>query len=358
MSKRKQTDADGSDGGEVRTRAAAPRTAPTRPWPSLTRPPALPAQPSARLRAFRTRLAALNAQFREWIGRQDAGELWTDGAEDYARHAGELVARFADVLEAPAAAAPPRAEADLEAAPAARTAQAAAPATAPATAPAPVPAPAPAPPAPAAGMFNFGGGGGEAEAAQPGPFNFGGACAAAAPAPAAPAAGIFHFGPASTGAFAFAAVPPAAPAATAGGGDDDEAPEEQTAAAEAGGAEVLSRHRVKLNSMVGDSKKWTNRGEGTLSIRLPAEPNAAGARPPYLVFATVAGRVLLSAPLSAAAPPTPVAKRAAALMMSLVSVVGEGAQEHGIHMFTCVEGPAAREALQAALTEHVGGAAA
>ena len=51
--------------------------------------------------AFKTALAALNAQFAAWVASSASTSphaLWTDAARDYVRHAAGLVEEYKDVL--------------------------------------------------------------------------------------------------------------------------------------------------------------------------------------------------------------------------------------------------------------------
>jgi hypothetical protein len=261
---------------------------------------------------------------RRWVKAQAAGELWTDGVEDYLRYARELVRDFGDVLDSTPEGPSP-----------AKAAKAQQP----------------------AGGFSFGGaaaGAGSQPAASSG-FLFGAPPpTAAAAAPAQPFTG-FNFGASAPapafGAGAFGGQPSAGGGGAPAQEEEEEAEEEPSVEVELGtaGVEILCKHRAKLMSLVDGA--WSKRGPGTLTVRRPAAPSDSGGRAPYLVFTTDTGRVMISAPLLKGVKPVVQPKQAGTVLLMLVNTAG-GEEERGMHGFQC-EGAAAAQELVAEINSHV-----
>ncbi|KAL4429407.1 hypothetical protein ABPG77_005181 [Micractinium sp. CCAP 211/92] len=321
---------------------------------------------SDRKATFARNLAALNSQFATWVAEQATSapkELWTDGVEDYLKHAQQLLTDFKDVLDGTAAGGKPN-EPPAAAAPSSGSGK---------------------PPLAPGGLFGAAGGaaGGAGGSAAPPASIFG-----ALPPAGGGTSGGFAFGSASVPAFGAASAPafggfgaagstPGSAANSGGSGlfkvpstgtlgssfntgaatgaDDEEGEEEQQDAepsvqVEAGeGTELLAKHRVKLTSMPIGTKKWADKGKGTLTLRRSTAGEGAGQRP-YFVFTTDSGRVLINAPLVKNLKPTTNTKAPAAVIMILISSV-DGKQEEAMHMFRCESVDAAKQ-LIATISEH------
>ncbi|KAL4458574.1 hypothetical protein ABPG75_013439 [Micractinium tetrahymenae] len=313
---------------------------------------------------FARNLGALNSQFAAWVAEQASSapkELWTDGVEDYLKHAKQLLADFKDVLDSTAAADKPAEPAAAAAAPAPGTSK---------------------PPLAPGSLFGAGGSGtgGAGGAAAPPASIFGGLPPAGGAA-AGGSGGGFAFGSGAAGAPAFggfgaAGSTPGSAANSGGSGlfnvpstgtlgssfntgavtgaNDDEGEEEQqdvepSVQVEAGeGTEMLAKQRVKLMSM-NPEKKWKDKGMGTLTLRRATAGEAAG-KQPYFVFTTDSGRVLINAPLVKGMKLTSNAKVPTSVIMYLISVV-DGKEERAMHMFRC-ESPDAAKQLLATVSEH------
>ena len=180
--------------------------------------------------------------------------------------------------------------------------------------------------APSASFQGFGAsslaGNSAAAAAPPGGgglFNF----------PSAPAPGLGQFGFGG-----FGAKPAAAAVEEEDGNEEDgEAEDEQPSfALQSESADILMSKRVGLMSLNRDTKKWKDRGTGTVSLRR----NKSGSGSPYIVFTTDSGRVLLNAPLLPGLKPTVNPKQPQNVIMMLISRVSpDEPEERGSHLFKC-----------------------
>lgn len=235
-----------------------------------------------------------------WVNDQELGEVWTEGVEDYLTYAKRLVKDYEDVIgteentignsndSKPTVAAP---------------------------------------------LFNF---------------------SASAAAPAAPAAapGFFAFGGfGSQPAPAFGAAG-ATSAATVEEEDDNEAEEDDGGPSlelESADATILHSLRVTLLTNNPETKKWADRGVGTLTMRQSKE----GGRLPYVMFTTDAGRVLINAPLVKGMKPMMNPKAPKNVIMLLISKISADSDEdRSMQLFKCATPEAAKD-LMARLMEYV-----
>lgn len=131
----------------------------------------------------------------------------------------------------------------------------------------------------------------------------------------------------------FGAPKPAVAAEDNGDEDDGEGEDEQPSLAlESTSADILMSKRVGLMSLNRDTKKWKDRGTGTVSLRR----NKNGSGSPYIVFTTDSGRVLLNAPLLPGLKPTVNPKQPQNVIMMLISrVSSDEPEERGTHLFKC-----------------------
>lgn len=224
------------------------------------------------------------------MNEQDKAEVWCDGVDDYLKYARQLMKEYDDIL----------AKGDqMETRPSSIFGQdigKSAPSV----------------------TFNF------AAAASPAPFVFTG----------------FAANPATNGA---------QPA-----DDEDEEAEEEadtgpSIALESASADILMSKRVGLMSLNPETKKWKDRGTGTLTLRRSKD----GAGNPYLVFTTDSGRVLLNAPLVKGLKPIVNPKAPKNLIMMLISrVSADQPEERGTQLFKCDSVESLKELL-AKVTELV-----
>ncbi|GAB4821888.1 hypothetical protein N2152v2_008934 [Parachlorella kessleri] len=296
---------------------------------------------SDRRATFVQHLKALNQQFASWVQEQlqdHTTELWTDGVEDYVQHASRLLKDFGDVLDGPAS--EQQAAGDK-----------------------PAPAGALLSRGPAKEGFSFG-----ALPSGKGPLSFLGGAGASQPATAPAFAALpstssgFNFAaaPAAPGLFKIPSVPSTGTLGTGtsgttlgggattgdeddGGEEEQQQPEEPSVQLEPSDAEILLKQRIKLMSLMeeGTSKKWKDKGAGTLTLRR-AKGEAAAGKLPYLVFTTDSGRVLINAPLVRGMKPTCNPKTPANFAMFLINTV-EGKEQRGMHLFKCGDAGAAKE---------------
>jgi len=95
-----------------------------------------------------------------------------------------------------------------------------------------------------------------------------------------------------------------------------------------------------------ESKKWKDRGTGTLTIRQSKEPSSSGSNASYLVFTTDSGRVLLNAPLVKGLKPIVNPKTPKNVIMMLISrVTPDGPEERGTQLFKCEDSEKAKTLL-------------
>ena len=214
---------------------------------------------------------------------QSKKELWLDGVEDYIQYAKEIIKDFEDVIDAPSGLA-------------------------------------------AGGIFNFGK---PATSAAPAGLVFGGSSTPAfSGQPPNSSGNGLRFG-----GFNNSEVP----STNAEPVEGEETPQEQPSELEVdtSKADIMYSERLHLMSQNSDTKKWTDRGTGSFTLRLSKPESEGDKRIAYIVFTTDAGKVLINAPVLKGLKPMINQKAPANVIMLLITKDEDGSEQKGMHIFKC-----------------------